>query len=83
MRTILIAGVLVLLSGCAATQTTPLAAATSEAAEYREQTINARAMEYQKRGYSARDARARAESEFEDSLAPQRKAEPSARSTPR
>lgn len=79
MRTILIAGVLVLLSGCAATQTT----ATSEAAEYREQTINARAMEYQKRGYSARDARARAESEFEDSLAPQRKAEPSARSTPR
>lgn len=84
MKTLLIAGALVLLSGCAATNSTPgVVAESPAAAQARDDAIQARTMEYQKLGFSARDARARAESDYDESLVAQRRAEPAARTTPR
>lgn len=81
MRLLLAAVLLALLSGCAAApRNIPTAALPEAKAEaQRTDAIAERAGQYMKRGYSQRDAYARAESDTDGTLTPLRKLEPHAR----
>lgn len=81
MRLLLAAVLLAVLSGCAAApRNVPTATLPETRAEtQRDAVIAERAEQYMKRGYSQRDAYARAESDTDGTLTPLRKLEPHAR----
>ncbi len=80
MKLLTAIALLVLLTGCASTQTarvsTPSEANTAAA---RDAEIGARATEYMRRGHSQREAYAIAESDVDGTLTPLRKVEPTRR----
>lgn len=71
---------LVILTGCASTQTARVSTPSeTNTAAARDAAINARAAEYMRSGASQREAYAKAESDIDGTLTPLRKVEPTRR----
>ena len=84
MKTLRVVPVLLLsalLAGCAATRESSRSESPTEtnAAAQRDAAISARAAQYMKSGSSQREAYAKAESDYDGTLTPLRKLEPSRR----
>ncbi|MBA4137788.1 MAG: hypothetical protein C0518_10770 [Opitutus sp.] len=73
MKSFLAVCCLALLTGCASSDPSQVLSARAE--DHERSAIEARTMELSKAGFSYRDARARAESEYSGSMAPLRKSE--------